>query len=84
MIKLLITEPRDIALAIRVSHDLSNSHDESDLNDVLPESSWSDIEEMFEEVGMEVVDESAPLDDDDDRRELISKNPVAQWELIPH
>lgn len=60
--------PKDIALAIRVSHSAEASQPSpkgiSD-TDV-------DIEELFEEVGLEFIDEDAPPQDDNERREWLS------------
>jgi hypothetical protein len=43
------------------------------------EQAWEDVEEAFDELGMEVVDEQAVPEDDDERREPLftfSKSPV--------
>ena len=57
-------DPKDIALAIRVK-----SEDELDTAKLGEDEEWTDI---FEEVGLEVIDENAQAEEDDERRELIS------------
>lgn len=51
-------EPKDIALAIRVK---------TDATDVASDEEWKDV---FEEVGLEVIDENAQAEEDDERRRL--------------
>lgn len=47
--------------------------------EVLSEDEKAEIEERFEEIGMEFVDETQGLeDDDDDRRESYSEN-MQMW-----
>ena len=68
-----MTEPRDIALAIRTS-DVPKEKEAEDGDEGSAASRQSvnmelgDLEEMFEEVGMELVDETQEPEDDDDRR----------------
>ena len=65
-----MSNPRDIALAVR----LAPSQDEGDGE--VPSRALPDIvEEMFDELGMELFDEAAPADDDDERRE----SPSYRW-----
>ena len=52
--------PRDIALAVRLAPSQVPSR-------ALPDI----VEEMFDELGMELFDEAAPADDDDERRESL-------------
>lgn len=56
-----MAEPRDIALAIRVRHSDETGTGRS-------EDAWEEVEEMFDEVGMEAIDESALVEEDDERR----------------
>jgi hypothetical protein len=64
----MASEPKDIALAVRIK-DAGIKADEAD--DVLRPTSGNDQwQDMFEELGMEVVDETALPEDDDERREL--------------
>lgn len=61
--------PKDIALAIRVSHSAeANQPSPKGISDT-----DVDIEELFEEVGLEFIDEDAPPQDDDERRESLAQ-----------
>jgi hypothetical protein len=64
--RLIVNQPRDIALAIRVTLE---SPEESLDEAPRTEQAWEDVEEAFDELGMEVVDELASPEDDDERRE---------------
>ena len=73
VIKLLMHEPRDIALAIQVTDVLKE--DDAEAGDMEPGEPWrglsvqgGDLEDMFEEVGLELVKEAREPEDDDDRR----------------
>ena len=73
VVKLLMAEPRDVALAIRIAPSLdSEEQDGLERSRPVVESSWEALEEMFEEVGMEVINEAhQEVEDDDERRELL-------------
>jgi hypothetical protein len=66
--RLIVDQPRDIALAIRVKF----ASTEAALGEARrTEQSWEDVEEAFDELGMEVVDELASPEEDDERREPL-------------
>jgi hypothetical protein len=53
--------PRDIALAIRIRGDTNQTREVSEVED-------EKMEDLFDEVGMEYMDESSLPEDDDERR----------------
>jgi hypothetical protein len=53
-----MASPRDIALAIRLKSSATESLEEGER-----------IEDLFDEIGMEYMDESSLPEDDDERRE---------------
>lgn len=79
----VMAEPRDIALAIRIPtlapDSVSGTHeDDTPTDDRLAGtaggdvSAAEDLEEMFDEIGMEFLDETTSLEDDDERRQSSS------------
>ena len=69
LIKNLVNEPKDVALAVRVAPGLSSIREEGvEAGRVRSRGDDSDEEwkDIFEEVGFEVVDEVATPEDDDD------------------
>ena len=63
LVRAVVSEPRDIAFAIHVRDDRErngNGHGSA---------GWQEMEAVFEELGMEVIDEAALAEDDDERRE---------------
>jgi len=67
--------PRDIALAIRIRAD--NTQQTREVSEVDGEK----MEDLFDEVGMEYMDESSLPEDDDERR--MSTFPLPSTFLIP-
>jgi hypothetical protein len=66
----MASEPKDIALAVRVKDVGTGEGDGEDFHQTPTGSEeWQD---MLEELGMEVVDETAQPADDDERRKLTS------------
>lgn len=65
--RIMTKEPRDIALAIKIKEDsnIQNSESNEAQGSTGAEAS---IEEEFEELGMEFIDETAEAMDDDERR----------------
>jgi hypothetical protein len=55
--------PRDIALAIRIRGD-----DTNESREMTDEVEGEKMEDLFDEVGMEYMDESSLPEDDDERR----------------
>jgi hypothetical protein len=85
LIKDLVNEPKDVALAIRVAPGPSSIQDQGvDAGPVRSSGTDSNEEwkDVFEEVGFEVVDEVATPEDDDERRE--SSLHVVSWCLTQH
>jgi len=67
-----MAEPRDIALSIRlkprsVQSDMSNDTQESSTR-AGGEKEQDGLEDMFDEIGMEYLDEASLPEDDDERR----------------
>jgi hypothetical protein len=57
----VMATPRDIALAIRIRGDTNQTREVSEVED-------EKMEDLFDEVGMEYMDESSLPEDDDERR----------------
>lgn len=58
----ITSEPRDIAIAIRIRPDSIQSSSEAtqlDISEEKQEAEWEAIEDTFVELGMEVIDELA-------------------------
>lgn len=71
----VMVEPRDIALAIRLRR---NS---GDLSESDP-SAEAELEDLFDEIGMEYLDETEPTEDDDERRKsCLPFAPVQEMNL---
>jgi hypothetical protein len=66
--------PRDIALAIRIRGDTNQAREVSEVED-------EKMEDLFDEVGMEYMDESSLPEDDDERR--MSTSPLLSPFVIP-
>lgn len=62
----LSSDSRDVSLAIRVNRP------DIDIQS-LGQDPKAELEEMFDEIGMEFVDESEKPEEDDERREFLSK-----------
>jgi hypothetical protein len=65
----LLADPRDIALAIRVQPGHDDGNEVENSAGELDEGDMRELEVMLSEVGLELVDESAVAEDDDERRE---------------
>jgi hypothetical protein len=63
----VMATPRDIALAIRIRSDNSK-----EAREVTDEAEGERMEDLFDEVGMEYMDESSLPEDDDERRKSTS------------
>jgi hypothetical protein len=59
----VMSTPRDIALAIRIRGDTNQAREVSEA-----EGEGEKMEDLFDEVGMEYMDESSLPEDDDERR----------------
>lgn len=81
-----MADPRDIALAIRIpTAPIISQPDDAPSSGIDPTSSVADeglsassseeMEEMFDEVGMEFLDETSPIEDDDERRMSLTFTP---------
>jgi hypothetical protein len=65
--QIITSEPRDITIAVRIRSESSQTSREGDQRDNADitskaekeEAEWESIEEAFEELGMEVIDELA-------------------------
>lgn len=68
----MASEPKDIALAVRIKDSGKDGQDRDGDDDLASSSASEEWQDMFEELGMEVVDETAQPEDDDERRELQS------------
>ena len=68
----MASEPKDIALAVRIKDAGREGQDGDGGIDLGPFGASEEWQDMFEELGMEVVDETAQPEDDDERRELQS------------
>lgn len=82
-----MAEPRDIGLSIRlkprsVQSDMSNDAQESSRRAGVEEEQ-DGLEDMFDEIGMEYLDEASLPEDDDERRKSCSA-PISSITLIPH
>ena len=60
--RLVVTQPRDIALAIRISPPIDSAT-------YARAATEAEMEDAFQELGMEVVDELAKTEEDDERRQ---------------
>jgi len=60
----VMADPRDIALAIRLKSSSTQNGDER-------EREMDRMEDLFDEIGMEYMDESSLPEDDDERRMSI-------------
>jgi hypothetical protein len=77
-----MAEPRDIALAIRLkSESATSQQDGGGSKDERREDEQDGLEDLFDEIGMEYLDEGSLPEDDDERRKsyLLS---LAHW-LLP-
>lgn len=63
----MMATPRDIALAIRIRGDTNQAREVSEVE-------GEKMEDLFDEVGMEYMDESSLPEDDDERR--MSASPL--------
>lgn len=71
----MVNDPKDIALAVKMSFSpLTSNNDNDKANEDASGGkriSAEDLEDTFDELGLELVDETAQPEDDDERRELI-------------
>ena len=70
--------PRDIALAIRIRGNTNEARD------VIDELDGEKMEDLFDELGMEYMDESSLPEDDDERRMSTSHLPSPILAPIQH
>jgi hypothetical protein len=79
----MVNDPKDIALAIKTTRsptakaDTETNGDNEELESTSTGVAMSedDMEDMFNELGLELVDETAVLEEDDERRECQRGNP---------
>ena len=65
----MMADPRDIALAIRLKSSSTQNGDER-------EREMDRMEDIFDEIGMEYMDESSLPEDDDERRMSLLPLPL--------
>jgi len=74
----VMATPRDIALAIRIRGNTNEAREVTD------EVEGEKMEDLFDELGMEYMDESSLPEDDDERRMFTSHLPSAILAPIQH
>ena len=88
---MITSEARDIAIAVRVRNDtpqVQTSHEESEDEDdqretgiIDPDVQWEGIENLFSELGMEVIDEPSADDDNSAYSLHLYPHPVSRTNI---